>query len=45
MIESLFPPETQLLVDDIQVQTNSIEIYARRRVTKAKCPDCRRMNE
>lgn len=45
MIESLFPPETQLLVDDIQVQTNSIEIYARRRVTKAKCPDCRRVNE
>ena len=45
MIESLFPPETQLLVDDIQVQTNAIEIYARRRATKAQCPDCQRVSE
>lgn len=45
MIESLFPSETQLLVDEIQVQTDTIHIYARRRFTKARCPDCQQMSE
>ena len=45
MIESLFPPETQLLVDDIQVQTNKIDIYARRRIAKGRCPDCQQISE
>jgi transposase len=45
MIESLFPSETQLLIDDIQVQPNKIEIHARRRITKAQCPDCQEMSE
>lgn len=31
MIESLFPSDTRLFVDEIQVQTETIYIYARRR--------------
>ncbi len=45
MIESLFPSETQLLIDDIQVQTNRIDVYARRSTTKEHCPDCQQMSQ
>jgi len=45
MIESLFPTETQLLIDDIQVQTNRIDVYARRCTPQEQCPDCQRMSQ
>ena len=44
MIESLFPSETELLIDEIQVQTKRIHIYARRGVTKVPCPDCQQIS-
>jgi transposase len=45
MIELLFPPEAQLGIEDIQVQTERIDIYARRSVVRLPCPDCQQMSE
>lgn len=44
MIDVFFPSETQLLIDDIQVQTNRIDIYARRCTSQEQCPDCQQMS-
>ncbi len=45
MIELLFPPEAQLVIEDIEVQTEKIDIYARRRVDRLPCPDCQQISE
>ena len=45
MIELLFPPEAQLVFEDIQVQTERMDIYARRSVVRLPCPDCQQMSE
>jgi transposase len=45
MIELFFPPEAQLVIEDIQVQTEKIDIYARRCVVRLSCPDCQQMSE
>ena len=45
MIEHLFPSATQLAIEDLQVQPGKIDIYARRRVLKAPCPDCQQTSE
>lgn len=45
MIELLFPPEAQLVIEDIQVQAERIDIYARRHVVRLSCPDCQQMSE
>ncbi len=45
MIELLFPSETQLVIADIQVQTERIDIFARRCVARAQCPDCQQTSE
>ena len=45
MIELLFPSEAQLVIEDIQVQTEKIDVYARRSVIRLPCPDCQQMSE
>jgi transposase len=45
MIELLFPPEAQLVIEDVQVQIGKIDIYARRCVVRLPCPDCQQMSE
>jgi transposase len=45
MIELLFPPEAQLIIEDVRVKPGKINIYARRRDIGASCPDCRRASE
>ncbi len=45
MIELLFPPDAQLIIEDVQVKTGKIEIHARRCGLEASCPDCRHMSE
>lgn len=37
MIELLFPSEAQLVIEDIQLQTEKNDIYARRRVVRLPC--------
>jgi len=45
MIELLFPTESQLVIEDVQVQTEKIDIYAKRFIIKEPCPDCQRISE
>ncbi|MCP4416145.1 MAG: ISL3 family transposase [Chloroflexi bacterium] len=45
MIELLFPSKARLLIEDVQVQTGKINIYARGCVGRLPCPDCQQMSE
>lgn len=45
MIELLFPPEAELVIEEIQSQPGKLEIYARRCVAKLPCPDCHQISE
>lgn len=45
MIELLFPLKAQLVIEDVEVQAEKIDIYARRCVVKLPCPDCQQISE
>lgn len=41
MIELLFPSGCHLMIEDVQVQTQKIDIFAHRGVMAVPCPNCR----
>ena len=45
MIELCFPTETQLKIDDVQIQSEKIDVYARRCNVSASCPDCEQTSQ
>ncbi len=45
MIELLFPSETQLEIDDVQVHPTKTNVYGRRCNISAPCPNCQQLSE
>jgi transposase len=45
MIELLFPTEAQLVIEDVLVQAEKIDIYAKRASIQERCPNCQQISE